>query len=1183
MSKFSINIFLSQIGRLSVSEVQKLVEEHLEDLQKMSIVDANQIFNFIENKFTIVSNWQNSSGMVDVMTFKMIATKVPELSVYTFEEINNINGLNPTVQVELSYILKEDEKLNLLSNFGSKLSSIVIQNFILALSSENQKRMIVQFKNQIMNCDSTLLLSFIGTLQPENQNFFLKTARDAISKLNADNISSIVTNIYEENLDYFFNEYYDTIEAFEQQDFVKFMTMLSGNGIVLCSQYFEARINEIPADVLMYKLGMSVDDPEQIYNIWKANSSKLAELSDAYFNLFIGRLDDDSRLNSLTDFKEKYYKIGVNQLLDLFEFDHDEIKARLFLEYKDKISEIDGKSFIDYVNENINKLGLRNKIFLLYKDFLCRLADEEFIYFIGTYSENNLKYSWQADEKEATKEELIQYIFANFSDRLKSIAPESIPKLFGCSDSCLQHKYVEVISDSIKRLICEKEYVKDLLHAVWGNSKTEILTVFLDQFKELSAKDWYGLLNVIHGNEYNIIEKLLLECDIDNFDFIDQNSLLEDSNAKRMFYYFERNLQNKMFAKYNVLAENNKREELLAIYEELMTKVIDEDVENVLIDYNSIHLLALLRVLLKHHIINTEDDYYQMFKEMYMNKILAKLERENPENIGLIKDSLFYRLVKGSVNPTMLVSIKTLKGLIFFSKNNVGVTGDKNIGIYAPAEIEPFVENLTEQQVIVLNNKLFKQICEILLNSYKKENPRKSSIRNLAIRLYLSVGYQNAKRLIDLKVSFTRYEYIFNGIDIKRICLNSNGEPIINKKLIDFMFGSNMNDNNTNINRLLQDRIPEFEKRFADIYNSWETIYQNLNGNVSVARILKWFEENKILLNPDEYRLASVLGEIGTDERNLVKARELYSDMKKREISTIPKVSGTYNDEYTYEMLDLDDPLGLVVGYITRCCFLIDGMSKSSLFHSAQSKDGRIFVVRKNGELIAQSWVWRNGNLVCFDNVETRGNYDYDILLATYQKAAENIINISTKEESTKEQIKLVTFGGSYSRISKPKESVSKDKIKMPRVDGYIYCDAKNSQFILASNGEKELYYGDVQAQYKDTRKEPDRYVELGLLDREQKSSIIKKIRAIEFAKTGNIRMIAFDNYKYGVIADDWYILLNNNGEVECVMLENDNRAKEELYKEIDQLEKIFSEMGVHSDSKIVKSKVLSLVRGSEH
>ena len=1183
MNKFSINIFLSKIGRLSAMDAQNLIEEHLEDLQKLSIVDVNQIFNFVENKFKIVSEWQHSEGMIDIMTFKMIATRIPDLSKYTFEEIDNINKLNPTIQVELAYILKEDEKLNLLNNFGDKLAPLVVQNFILALSLENQKRMIVKFKDKIIDCDSELLLSFLGALQCDNQKFFLEVICDYVKSLDADSISTIITSIYEENIDYFFTEYHNHIESFNQKDFVKFMAMLSGNGIVLCSKHFESKIKDIPAEVLMYKLGMDVDDPNQIYNIWKSNSSKLTELSNAYFNLIIGRLDDNLRLNSLSDFKEIYNSMQAKELLDLFKFDYDEFKTKLFLEYKDKISEIDGRVFIDYVNENINKSTLKNKIFLLYKDYLCNLSDEDFIYFIHNYSENNLKYSWRRDEKEATKEELVDYIFTNFSERLKTITSEFIPRLFSDSDSCLQHKYVEVLSKSIKQLIYEKTYINDLLHSVWGNSKEEILTTFLEQFKELSANDWYGLLNVIRGNDYNIIENLLLECDLENFGFINKETLLNNSNAKRMFYYFERNFQNKMFDKYTKLAESNNQEELIAKYEELMTKVVDEDAENVLIDYDCINLLVLLRVLLKNHIINDKDDFYQMFKEMYMSKLLDSLDKENSENINLIKDSLFYRLVKGSVNPTMLISIKTLKGLIFFNKNMIDINGKDNINVYAPFEIEPFVENLTEEQVIALNNKLFKQICEKLLDNYKEEHPEKSSIRDLAIRLYLSVGFQNAKRLIDFKVPFTRYEYIFNGIDIKRINLNENGEPIINKKLNDFMFGSNVSDDNTNINRLLQDKIPEFEKRFADIYNGWETIYQNLNGNVTVARILKWFEENKILLNPDEYRLSSVLSEIGTDERILSKARQLYSDMKNRGFSTIPKVSGSYNDEYTYEILDLDDPLGLVVGYITRCCFLIDGESRSALFHSAQSKDGRIFVVRKNGELIAQSWVWRNGNLVCFDNVESRGNYDSDILLETYKKASQNIIEISSKDETTKEQIKLVTFGGGYSKISLPKRQVPRNKIQTPRVDNYIYTDASYDQFILASNGEQELYYGDVKAKYKDTRNKPDKYVELSFLDREQKSSIIKRIRSIEFTKTGNIRKIDFDNYKYATIADDWYILLNNDGEVECMLLENDDRARKELYDEIDKLEKTFTEIGIYANSKVVKGKVLSLIKGSEH
>ena len=80
--------------------------------------------------------------------------------------------------------------------------------------------------------------------------------------------------------------------------------------------------------------------------------------------------------------------------------------------------------------------------------------------------------------------------------------------------------------------------------------------------------------------------------------------------------------------------------------------------------------------------------------------------------------------------------------------------------------------------------------------------------------------------------------------------------------------------------------------------------------------------------------------------------------------------------------------------------FFIDGLSRTSLYHSISSKNGRTFVVRKDGELIAQSWVWRNGNALCFDNVEARGNYSYDKLLEVYHKASGELLNISNEYEN---------------------------------------------------------------------------------------------------------------------------------------------------------------------------------------
>lgn len=1180
MSQFSLNIFFGQMQRLSGQKVQGLLNKYEDDLKKLSLVDANQIFNFLDKKFETIERWHQGPGMVDILTFKRVATRIPELSRYVFEEIENMNNLHPTIQVEVAFLFDENERMNLLRNFGNKLSSIFVQELILALNNENQARMMVEYKKTILAGGLNLLLSFLGTLEISNQRKFLHIIKEEICNMETKDFIAIVLGIYSENIEYFFNEYCEIIDRFEDNDIIDFLSMLQGDGLILFSEMFKSRIANIPASALMYKLGTSIDDEKQLYKIWSNNQDKLSELSDNYFNLVVSRLDDESRLNSLTDFKERYNKMGVEELLDLFMFDKDEFKVKLFVEYQDRINTIDDKKFVKYINENINDASLRNKLFLLYKDKVCKMSDEDFIYFVSSYCEVNLKYVF--GDLNETKKGLVDYIFANFNERLKSIGIESIPKLFEDSHACLQHKYLEILEENIKKLILDKTYIERLLRAVWGDSRNEILESFPVEFGSLTAEDWYGLQNVIGNQEYKSVEKYLISCQVDGFDFIDNEKLLSNSNLKRMFYYFEQNVQSKLLSLYTELAENKENDKLLAIYEDVMTKVIDEDTEYVLSSYSIMKLLVLLRVLLKYHIINDKDDYYLMFKELYFHKLISKLEMEKQENVNLVKDSLFYRLIKGSISSTSLMSIHTLKGLIFFSKNVISIGDRDNINVYAPAEIEKFVVNLNEEQVVSLNNKLFKQVCKYLFDNYKDDNPTREQVRNLAIRLYMSVGYNHSKRLIDLHVAFTRYEFIFNGINIKRIKMNENGEPAINKKLIDFMFGSNMNDDNTNINRLLQDKIPDFERKFAEIYNGWETIYQNLNGNVTVARVLKWFEDNKILLNPDEYRLAAVIGEIGNDEKNLLKARELYADMKQRKFSTIPKIMGSYNDEYTYEMLDLDDPLGLVVGYITRCCFLIDGASRTALFHSAQSKDGRIFIVRKNGELIAQSWVWRNGNLVCFDNVESRGSFDYNILLETYKKASKDIIAVSSKNESTKEQVKLVTFGGGYSKIAKPKEKVPTGKIHTPRVEKHVYSDAEYEQFILASNGESELYYGDVQANYVDARSNIARYSRLSLLEREDKSNIIKKIREIDYIKNGNIREIDFNAYKYAALADDWYLLLTNTGEVECVLLDTDERAREEIYTEIDNLPKIFSEMGIGDEAKSVGGKVLALVKGSD-
>ena len=391
MEKFSINIFLSKIGRLSAEQVKDLVEQNVDNLDKISLVDANQIMNCVEQKFMIVSNWYQGESMVDILTFKAIAERTPKLSKYTFEEIDNMNNLHPVIQVELAYILKENEKINLLNNFGSKLKPFVIQNFILGLSKNNQIIMINKFKDKIIDCEADVLFTFMGALNANVQKRFIEIEKEYLNKQDNESISLLVTAIDESNLKLFFEILKEKIKSYNKEEFTTFLSMLSGESLKICNDMFKEHIKDISSVPLIYKFGMYLDDPKELYNIWKENPEKIEELPMSYFTLIIRRLDDESRKQSLIDFKNIYNKMAVDELLDLFGFDTDEIKLTLLTEYKDKISKIKTFTLVTYIDNNFDDKEIEQKLYLLYKDYIVKLDDKDFIKFINKYSEKRLK------------------------------------------------------------------------------------------------------------------------------------------------------------------------------------------------------------------------------------------------------------------------------------------------------------------------------------------------------------------------------------------------------------------------------------------------------------------------------------------------------------------------------------------------------------------------------------------------------------------------------------------------------------------------------------------------------------------------------------------------------------------------------------------------------------------------
>jgi hypothetical protein len=106
---------------------------------------------------------------------------------------------------------------------------------------------------------------------------------------------------------------------------------------------------------------------------------------------------------------------------------------------------------------------------------------------------------------------------------------------------------------------------------------------------------------------------------------------------------------------------------------------------------------------------------------------------------------------------------------------------------------------------------------------------------------------------------------------------------------------------------------------------------------------------------------------------------------------TIPAVSVEV-DGYRMYRLDFDDPRGIFLGVYTDCCQYPGGAGEACAWHGQSSPEGAFFAVEKHGKIVAQSWVWRVGATVCFDNVEAKsGLHGQAVLVALYSAAAEKL------------------------------------------------------------------------------------------------------------------------------------------------------------------------------------------------
>lgn len=137
---------------------------------------------------------------------------------------------------------------------------------------------------------------------------------------------------------------------------------------------------------------------------------------------------------------------------------------------------------------------------------------------------------------------------------------------------------------------------------------------------------------------------------------------------------------------------------------------------------------------------------------------------------------------------------------------------------------------------------------------------------------------------------------------------------------------------------------------------------------------------------------------IGYDRNDIMLMLSILHNVPNHE--TIPNVVAISNcGKYKMYRLSKDDNRGLVLGHLTNCCQSIGSAADSCAQHGVLDPNGAFFVIEKQGKIIAQSWTWRNDDVLVFDNVESLSSEYIPVIKELYTKVANQLIGkLSIKE-----------------------------------------------------------------------------------------------------------------------------------------------------------------------------------------
>ena len=790
--------------------------------------------------------------------------------------------------------------------------------------------------------------------------------------------------------------------------------------------------------------------------------TKLKEIEQIKFiqnNIdYIKKYDEEIFLYNMTTPQALSYYFSFNVLKEIEKIDKKIFQKIIKGNYECLFNNFSFDDFINFINvfnEEIKDMNNWDFIMSLYCCNQGVFCGERIDYSISEdlYITNNKKIidiilkKYSQKVKTFTPTELMNLLhFTKDNEQFKTLIIENKQKLIEiiknpeCCDFCdyldsLSEEQIEFILVNFIDVVLENSQITETF---LPSLNTNLIMKLCNQNKKLNFPLKQFLMSSYTYNIFNDdLKKILDEYKIEKLDSIENlfatNHYVNDSKNRKLeaLEYVEMKFRNNI----KITGNLEKMEEGTSIFSSRYLKNLKE-----------------LEYLLKNNLITPNNaDYQKQFKFfiLYLKSryFVINLDNESIKDI----EKLFYKIVKGN-SITVLNKIKNINDIVLYNR-----IGDINF----------LTSGLTLDQIRNYNVKQHKQLYSVCENGLS--NPE---YKLLTLKLMLLVGYDNAKKVLNIDSSINVLEHLLNSVDVKTIKLDECGNPILNDRIINILFN---NRNKYLIKEMLENKEGELYKYFSRIFSEWELIKAN-HKDKTLDTILEYLKSDTISLPPEYKHLLGVFKYIGCSNRVVNETFSLHDEMLKRTETTIPKVMGVAN-EYSFEILGLQDIESLVVGNKTDCCFTVLGNAYSCLKHACTSKNGRILVIRKNNELVAHSWIWRNGDLLCLDNIEISKSIKEVDFLDVYLKFADELINESLKYEGYDSCIKNVTIG--YTNFDKPNEELKKypclissvcnledekfvERLGIKRkvinnlpqpIDEVAYTDSKKVQYLIKGNG----------------------------------------------------------------------------------------------------------------------------------